>query len=152
MRVTRPFTKRLSSFVHRIFRKRRGSYVVNRPKTAKKSETHLASRSPRNQQPASQLANHGQSVSQLSNHRPTTSHAQLDNYSQHSYSERAIDVGDLIDHNHPVTNSYHAAASQNHLAYNQLADDYKLDSYSQQSYSERAIDVGNLADHYITDL
>ena len=152
MRVTRSFTKRLSSFVHRIFRKRRGSYVVNRPKTAKKSATHLASRSPRNQQPASQLANHGQSVSQLSNHGPTTSHAQLDNYSQHSYSEREIDVGDLIDHNHPVTNSYHATVSQNHVAYNQLADDYKLASYSQQSYSEREIDVGNLADHYITDL
>ena len=133
--TSRSFAKRMSSFVRGIFR--RGSYNINHPKTANKSTNCLARRPPRCNQPVCQPLNHRQPVNQLSKCRAQkTNIVQRSIHSKHIYSERAIDVGDLVE---SVSTVYHSAQDQL---------DYIICSFNSRNSNHPSASMYNLVGSY----
>ena len=132
----------MSSFVRGIFH--RGSYNISRPRTANKPTHRLAGRPPGCNQPVCQPLNHGKPAKRLSKCRgQITNIVQLNIHSKHIYSERAIDVGDLVD---SVSTIYHSAHDQ--LDYTCSYTDENICSLNSRNSNHPSASMYNLVGSY----
>ena len=132
----------MSSFVRRIFR--RGLYKINDPKTANKFTNRLVRPLARSNRPVSRPLNHSQPANQfLKCNEQKSNHVHLNIHSQHSiYSERAIDVGDLVD---SVTTVYYSAHEQ--LDYSHSVE-LNISSFNSRNSNHASASMYNLLGSY----
>ena len=132
----------MSSFLRSIFA--RGSYNINHPKTANKFTNRLARPLARSNRPVSRPLNHPANQFLKCNEQKSN-HVQLNIHSQHSiYSERAIDVGDLVD---SVTTAYYSAHEQLDNNYSH-SDEFNITSFSSINSNHASASMYNLFGSY----
>ena len=134
----------MSSFLRGLFG--RGSYNINHPKTANKFTNRLARPMARSNRPVSRPLNHGQPAKQfLKCNEQKSNHVQMNIHSQHNiYSERAIDVGDLVD---SVTTAYYSAHEPLVNTYSH-SDEFNITSFSSINSNHASASMYNLFGSY----